>query len=196
MFSGDEREAIENLCADFWTRILKLHGENPEREGLKDTPGRWAAAFACWTRGLREDPRLFLKTFEDGSEDYDQIILLKDIPLWSLCEHHLAPFFGVAHVGYIPEKKILGLSKMVRIVDNFARRLQVQERLTTQVADFLFDGLKPKGIGVILECRHSCMESRGVQKAGVMTTTSALRGVFLEEKVRLEFLALTKGMAR
>jgi GTP cyclohydrolase I len=132
-----------------------------------------------------------LKVFEDGAEHYDQMLIERNIPVWSLCEHHMAPFFGVAHIAYIPKGHIVGLSKLVRLTDIYARRLQVQERLTAQIADALWTHLQPQGVGVVLECRHSCMESRGVCKAGVTTTTSALFGAIKEEpETRAEFLHL------
>jgi GTP cyclohydrolase I len=153
-------------------------GEDPNRGGLIETPIRVAKAWQHWAGGYKEDPAEILKTFEDGAEDYNQIILVKDIPVYSHCEHHLAPFFGVAHVAYIPDGKIVGLSKLSRVVDVFARRLQVQERLTSQVANAIQDALQPKAVGVIIECRHMCMESRGIQRQGASTVTSAMKGLF------------------
>ena len=153
-------------------------GEDPERGGLIETPIRVTKAWQHWAGGYKEDPAEILKTFEDGAEDYNQIILVKDIPVYSHCEHHLAPFFGVAHVAYIPDGKIVGLSKLSRVVDVFARRLQVQERLTSQVANAIQDALQPKAVGVIIECRHMCMESRGIQRQGASTVTSAMKGLF------------------
>ena len=163
----------------------------PLREGLRETPERVMKAWDHWTGGYHIDPEELLKTFEDGAKNYDEIILVRDIPVYSHCEHHLAPFFGVAHVGYIPCGKIVGLSKLPRVVDAFARRLQVQERLTTQVADTINRVLKPKAVGVVIECRHMCMESRGVKQAGTSTRTSALRGAFKDKpEARAEFFAL------
>lgn len=153
-------------------------GEDPNRGGLIETPIRVTKAWQHWAGGYKEDPAEILKTFEDGAEDYNQIILVKDIPVYSHCEHHLAPFFGVAHVAYIPDGKIVGLSKLSRVVDVFARRLQVQERLTSQVANAIQDALQPKAVGVIIECRHMCMESRGIQRQGASTVTSAMKGLF------------------
>ena len=153
-------------------------GEDPNRGGLIETPIRVTKAWQHWAGGYKEDPAEILKTFEDGAEDYNQIILVKDIPIYSHCEHHLAPFFGVAHVAYIPDGKIVGLSKLSRVVDVFARRLQVQERLTSQVANAIQDALQPKAVGVIIECRHMCMESRGIQRQGASTVTSAMKGLF------------------
>lgn len=167
---------------------------NPTREGLRETPARMAKAWRQWFSGyeVTDDaiPKL-LKDFEDGSEGYDAMVLETDIPVYSHCEHHLAPFFGVAHVAYIPHRRVVGLSKLVRVVDVFARRLQVQERLTTQIADCLNDHLKPRGVGVVMHCRHMCMESRGVQRSGVITTTSAVRGALDKEpSARAEFIGL------
>lgn len=158
--------------------LKEVIGEDPERGGLIETPIRVTKAWQHWAGGYKEDPAEILKTFEDGAEDYNQIILVKDIPVYSHCEHHLAPFFGVAHVAYIPDGKIVGLSKLSRVVDVFARRLQVQERLTSQVANAIQDALQPKAVGVIIECRHMCMESRGIQRQGASTVTSAMKGLF------------------
>lgn len=130
-----------------------------------------------------------LKAFDDGAENYDEMVVVKDIPFYSMCEHHLAPFFGTARIGYVPSGKVVGLSKLPRLLDVFARRLQVQERITTQVADALMEHLQPRGVGVILTARHLCMESRGVCKQGAATVTSALRGVFKDAAVRAEFLS-------
>lgn len=169
--------------------ILGVLDPHPEREGLVETPGRYARAMLELTKGYGEDPAGVLKVFEDGAEGCDQMVLQRDIPVKSLCEHHLLPFFGLAHVAYIPDQKIVGLSKLARVVDIFARRFQVQERLTNQVADLLFKELKPKGVGVVLECRHLCMEYRGIQAQGTITTTSALRGCIKDEdSARAEFL--------
>ena len=169
-------------------------GEDPDRGGLVETPKRVAKAWEHWAGGYTTDPAWVLKTFEDGAENCNQIILVKDIPVYSHCEHHLAPFFGVAHVAYIPDGKIVGLSKLSRVVDIYARRLQVQERLTNQVATAIDDALKPKAVGVIVECRHLCMESRGIQRQGSSTTTSAMRGLFeWDRSAKEELLTLIKG---
>jgi len=171
--------------------LLKAIGENSAREGLEETPARYVKALREWTSGYGQDPAKILKVFEDGSENYDQMVLVKDIPVYSLCEHHMAPFWGVAHVAYIPNGKIVGLSKLARLVNIFARRLQVQERLTQQVAQALQNHLEPRGVGVILRCRHMCMESRGVRTPGSETVTSALFGeLFDAGKARAEFLGL------
>lgn len=172
------------------TRLLyHAEGEKYSRTGLQETPERFVRAWEFWTSGYKQDPASVLKTFEDGANGVDEMVVQDSIPVWSLCEHHLAPFFGVAHIGYIPDGRIVGLSKFSRLVDVFARRLQVQERLTNQIADALEATLEPKAVGVVLRCRHTCIESRGVQKAGSVTTTSALRGFFkTEAEARAEFL--------
>lgn len=179
---------------DVFTRLLQFVGENPQRGGLLETPDRASKAWQFWTKGYHEKPEDVLKVFEDGAEGYDEMVLVKSIPVYSHCEHHLASIFGVAHVGYIPNGKIVGLSKLNRLVDIFARRLQVQERLTAQVADALETHLQPKGVGVVMQCRHLCMESRGVCQQGHTTTTSALRGVLrTETATRAEFMKLING---
>lgn len=187
MFSG--RIDPEGLIRLF----LERHVPDANREGLAETPARFQKAFAFWLSGYEQDPAALLKVFEDGSKGYDQMVTVGGIALYSLCEHHLAPFFGVAHVGYIPSGKIVGLSKIARLVEVFSRRLQVQERLSTELADCIEDNLRPLGVGVVLRCRHLCMESRGVQKPGAITITSALRGVLkTEPDARAEFLEFVK----
>lgn len=173
--------------------LIALAGDDPNREGLKETPKRYLKALEFYTSGYRTDPKAILKTFHDGAENYDEMVLLTDIPVWSLCEHHLAPFFGVAHIAYIPCTKVVGLSKLARFTDAYARRFQVQERLTRQICDGIQEILKPRGVGVVLKCRHTCMEARGVCKAGIHTTTSALAGVFRKAAVRQEFLRLANA---
>lgn len=171
--------------------IIKLIGENPEREGLKDTPRRVAKAYKDLFEGYNQDPRDILTVFDD--EKYDEMIVVKDIEFYSFCEHHMLPFFGKAHVGYVPNGKIVGLSKIPRIVDIFAKRLQNQERLTQQIAASIKEMLDPKGVGVVLEAQHLCMMSRGVQKQGSSATTSAMLGLFKErDNTRAEFLSLIK----
>lgn len=161
------------------------------REGLQETPDRVAKAWEFWTSGYARDPAEVLKTFEDGAEGVDEMVVVKDIPFYTHCEHHMAPFFGTATIGYIPNGKVVGLSKLSRVLDIFARRLQVQERLTCQVADALMTHLQPKGAAVVLKARHMCMESRGVCQQGHHTVTSALRGAFKDEPdTRAEFLRL------
>ncbi len=174
-------------------KLLTLIGEDPDREGLQDTPARFLKAWDEYTRGYREKPEDILKVFEDGAQSVDEMVIVRDIPVYSLCEHHLAPFFGRAHIGYVPQKRILGLSKMSRLVEVFSRRLQVQERLTNQIADALDTNLQPLGVAVVIECRHMCMESRGVRHTGTSTVTSALRGsIKTNADTRREFLTLIR----
>ena len=174
-------------------RLLTLIGEDPDREGLRETPARFLKALGEYTRGYREKPEDILKVFEDGAQSVDEMVIVRDIPVYSLCEHHLAPFFGSAHIGYVPEKRILGLSKISRLVEVFSRRLQVQERLTNQIADALDTNLQPLGVAVVIECRHMCMESRGVRHTGTSTVTSALRGsIKTNADTRREFLTLIR----
>lgn len=164
-------------------------GEAVSREGLADTPGRVAKAWAKWTEGYHQDPAQFMTSFEEG--DYDEMVIVKDIPIYSKCEHHLADIFGTATIAYVPNGRVLGLSKLSRVANVFARRLQVQERLTVQIADALMQGeLAPKGVGVIVKARHMCMESRGICQQGHHTITSALRGVLKEGEARSEFFKL------
>lgn len=177
---------------DHIVRLLQYIGDDPTRGGLLETPARVAKAWKFWSRGYDEDPADILKTFEDGAEGCNEMVVVKDIPFYTHCEHHMAPFFGTASIAYIPDGRIVGLSKLNRVLDCFARRLQVQERLTAQVADSLMLHLAPKGVGVIVKARHLCMESRGVCQQGHHTITSALRGVMFEGAARQEFLALAR----
>jgi GTP cyclohydrolase I len=171
--------------------LLRYIGEDPKREGLHETPARFLKAWSEYTKGYKQHPEEILKSFEDGAERVDEMVIVKDIPLYSVCEHHLAPFFGKAAVGYIPDRRILGLSKISRLVEIFARRLQVQERLTNQIADALDQHLQPLGVAVVIECRHMCMEARGIKHAGTSTVTSALRGSIKKNAdTRREFLSL------
>lgn len=163
------------------------------RAGLTETPARFLKAMDEYTSGYCIDPASLLKTFDDGAEGYDQMVVVKGIPVYSLCEHHLAPFFGTATVAYIPNGRVVGLSKLARVVDAYARRLQVQERLTTQIADLLHQELHPKGVGVVVRCRHLCMEARGIKAPGTSTVTSALHGAIKEKpEAREEFLRLAQ----
>lgn len=189
MLTDQNKIDQENKQMEFhFGEILKLLGENPDREGLLETPKRVTKAWRKWTEGYAMDPSKIMKVFEDGGEDYDQMVLIKNIPVYSHCEHHMAAIIGKATVAYMPNKKIVGLSKINRIVDLFSRRLQVQERLTANIADSLFDELSPKGVGVFITARHMCMESRGVCQQGHHTETTALRGCFEETAVKQEFL--------
>ena len=169
--------------------ILRLLGENKEREGLLKTPERAAKAMKFLTEGYEQDPKQILQSamFE---ESYDEMVIVKEIELYSLCEHHMLPFFGKAHIAYIPNGHIVGLSKIPRVVDVFARRLQVQERLTEQILDCINNTLQPRGVAVVLEASHMCMMMRGVQKQNSMTTTSGFRGAFKDTDTRNEFLKL------
>ena len=172
--------------------VLSEIGENPEREGLLKTPERVAKLMEFFTNGHEKDPTAILKSAM-FAENYSQMVLVKDIELYSLCEHHLLPFFGKAHVAYIPNGHIVGLSKIPKIVDVFARRLQVQERLTDEIKDCLQDTLNPKGVAIVIEAQHLCMQMRGVQKQHSSTTTSAFSGIFIsDEKTRAEFMNLIK----
>jgi GTP cyclohydrolase I len=181
-------EKTDELSSHYSTIISQL-GEDPEREGLKKTPERVAKALQFLTHGYDLDPAEILKSAM-FAEDYKQMVIVKDIELYSLCEHHMLPFFGKAHIAYIPNGHIVGLSKIPRIVDAFARRLQVQERLTTQIRDCIEETLRPLGVAVVIEAQHLCMQMRGVQKQNSVTTTSAFTGEFMVEKTRAEFFSL------
>ncbi len=168
--------------------ILLAVGEDAEREGLKKTPERVASMYAELLGGMHEDPKKHLSIF---SENYDEIVLLRDVPFYSICEHHLMPFIGSANVAYLPSGMVLGVSKLARVVDCFARRLQTQERLTYKIADFIMNSLKPQGVAVVLEASHSCMTIRGIKKPGSVMVTSALRGIFKRDpRSRNEILSL------
>ena len=185
----------ENITAEIaghYREILRLLGEDPEREGLMKTPERVAKALQFMTQGYGQDGGEILKAAL-FREDYSQMVLVKDIDLYSTCEHHIMPFIGKCHVAYVPNGTITGLSKIARVVETFARRLQVQERLTMQIRDCIEETLKPLGVAVVIEASHTCMTLRGVQKANAVTTTSAFSGVFLkDERTRNEFLNLIK----
>lgn len=197
---GDDRWIIfpweqteEKSIEDAFTRLLQYVGEDPTRGGLLETPARMAKAWRHWTGGYAQRPEDLLKVFTDGAEKCDEMVIVKDIPFYSQCEHHLAPFFGTASIGYIPNGNIVGLSKLSRLTDMFARRLQVQERLTNQIADAIETHLHARGVGVVVRARHLCMESRGVCQQGHHTVTSALRGVMRDQaETRAEFMTLVK----
>ena len=173
-------------------KLLSKIGENPEREGLLKTPERVSKSMEFLTNGYDKNPSEILKSAM-FSESYSQMVLVKDIELYSLCEHHMLPFFGKAHIAYIPNGHIVGLSKIPRIVDVFSRRLQVQERLTDEIKDCIQETLNPKGVAVVIEAQHLCMQMRGVQKQHSFTTTSAFSGIFMsDEKTRAEFMNLIK----
>ncbi len=182
-------EVTEQLAAHY-KEILRLLGEDPGREGLLKTPVRVAKSMQFLTKGYNEDPAEILKSAL-FKEEYKQMVVVKDIELYSICEHHMLPFYGKCHVAYIPNGYITGLSKVARVVETFARRLQVQERLTVQIRDCIQETLNPLGVAVVIEAAHMCMQIRGVQKQHSVTTTSAFTGIFLKsEKTRAEFLTL------
>ncbi len=183
-------QEITDEIAGHVREILRLLGENPDREGLLKTPERVAKAMQYLTQGYAQDGEVIIKSalFD---EEYRQMVLVKDIELYSVCEHHMLPFIGKAHVAYIPDGKITGLSKIARVVDAYAKRLQVQERLTVQIRDSIQEALNPMGVAVVIEAMHTCMKIRGVEKSNSLTTTSAFSGVFLKDaRTRNEFLNL------
>jgi len=182
--------------AEHYKAILELLEEDTSREGLLKTPLRVARAMQFMTKGYHEDPREILLSAK-FQENYKHMVVVKDIELYSLCEHHMLPFYGKAHVAYIPNGHITGLSKIARVVDSFARRLQVQERLTVQIRDCIQDALDPLGVAVVIEAAHMCMQMRGVEKQNSVTTTSAFTGVFLKQlQTREEFLQLISNKLR
>ncbi len=189
--SSEEIEKNRNLIADHMQEILNLLGEDTDREGLIKTPQRVAKAMQYLTRGYWQDPEEILRSAL-FKENYRQMVIVKDIDLFSMCEHHMLPFYGKAHVAYIPNGYITGLSKIARVVDIFARRLQVQERLTTQIKECIQKTLNPMGVMVVIEAQHMCMQMRGVEKQHSITTTSDFTGVFGEQKTREEFINLIK----
>ena len=188
------RDGLDELAAHY-KAILNLLGEDPEREGLKKTPMRVAKAMQILTRGYTQDPH---KVLTDAlfEEQYDQMVIVKDIDFFSMCEHHMLPFYGKAHVAYIPNGHITGLSKIARVVDIYSHRLQVQERLTEQIMHCINDTPKPQGVMVVIEAKHMCMQMRGVEKQNSITTTSAYSGVFDSMKVREEFMSLLRGESK
>ena len=186
-------QSEEGSAEDIVTRMLQFIGEDPAREGLRETPARVIKAWKEWFDGYGMDEADIFKTFQDGAEKCDEMVIVRDIPVESFCEHHMAAFTGVAHVGYIPDGKIIGLSKIARLVRMYSHRLQVQERLTNQIADAMDKHLAPKGVAVVIEAAHTCMSSRGARVHGTQTITSALRGVIKDKpEARAEFLALVK----
>lgn len=189
-YNTEYREGLEEL-ASHYKEILGLLGENPEREGLLKTPMRVAKAMQVLTRGYAMDPRKVL-TDAIFKEDYDKMVIVKDIDVFSICEHHMLPFYGKAHVAYFPNKCITGLSKIVRVVDIFSHRLQVQERMTLQIRQCIEETLNPLGVMVVVEARHMCMQMRGVEAHNSITTTMEYSGMFNEESHREEFMKLIK----
>ena len=187
------KQEITDKISTAYTEILSDLGENAQREGLLKTPERVAKALQFLTHGYDINPADILKSAL-FHEEYSEMVLVKDIEVYSLCEHHMLPFFGKAHVAYIPDGTIVGLSKIPRVVDAFARRLQVQERLTIEIRDCIQETLKPKGVAVVLECCHMCMQMRGVQKQNSVTTSSAFTGLFLQnDATRKEFISLVQA---
>lgn len=186
-----KRDLLDSAVGDILRAVTDTPYRKDLRPGLQETPDRVAKAWEFWTSGYGKDAASLLKVFEDGAENYDEMVLVKDIPIYSHCEHHLAPIFGTASIAYIPNGRIVGLSKLSRLADMHARRLQVQERLTNDIAEDLWTHLKPKGVGVLIRARHMCMESRGLCQQGHHTVTSALRGAIKEQpEARAEFLRL------
>jgi GTP cyclohydrolase I len=185
----------DNEVKELVRGLLRFLGEDPEREGLRDTPRRVIESMRDHFRGYREDPKSYLKkTFtQDG---YNELVLVSDIELHSHCEHHMVPFVGRAHVAYIPDGRVVGLSKIARVVDAYAKRLQVQERLTAEISTAIWEALKPQGVAVILQCQHFCMCFRGVKKPGSWTTTSKLHGCFLNEPATRQELLTLIGMPK
>ena len=189
--SSEDIEKNRPILADHVREMITLLGEDVDREGLVKTPERVAKAWQYLTKGYSQDPEAVLRSAL-FKENYRQMVIVKDIDLYSLCEHHILPFYGKAHVAYIPNGYITGLSKIARIVDIFARRLQVQERLTTQIKECIQNTLNPLGVMVVIEAQHMCMQMRGVEKQNSITTTSDFTGVFNQQKTREEFIALIK----
>jgi GTP cyclohydrolase I len=189
--AGVDEGLSEFSTEEMYREILSRLGENPGREGLRSTPARVEKAMAFLTKGYDEDAAKILRgaLFD---EDYDEMVIVKDIEMFSLCEHHMLPFFGKVHVAYIPNGKVLGLSKIPRLVEVFARRLQIQERLTRQIADAIQEAIAPRGVGVVIEARHLCMMMRGIEKQHSFTVTSAMVGCFGQKETRLEFLSLVQ----
>lgn len=185
----EEENALIDQLAEIYRQPIELLGEDPEREGLIKTPVRIAKAMRFLTQGYRQDPAAVLKSAM-FREDYRQMVIVKDIDFYSMCEHHFLPFFGKVHIAYIPNKYITGLSKLPRVVDIFSRRLQVQERLTTEIKDCIQDTLHPLGVMVVIEAQHMCMQMRGVQKQNSVTTTSDFTGTFQNITTREEFMSL------
>lgn len=188
--SQDDRSVTAEQAEEAVRTLLRWAGEDPAREGLVDTPKRVVKAYGDWFSGYAEDPNAYLRRTFEEVEGYDELIMLRDIAFESHCEHHMAPIIGRAHVGYLPTDKVVGISKLARVVEAYARRFQVQEKLTAQIAHCIQDVLRPRGVGVVIEAQHECMTTRGVHKRGVSMVTSQMLGCFREDaRTRAEFLA-------
>ncbi|MDZ3822316.1 MAG: GTP cyclohydrolase I FolE [Pseudoxanthomonas sp.] len=188
--SQDDRSVTAEQAEEAIRTLLRWAGEDPGREGLLDTPKRVVKAYGDWFSGYAEDPNAYLRRTFEEVEGYDELIMLRDIAFESHCEHHMAPIIGRAHVGYLPTDKVVGISKLARVVEAYARRFQVQEKLTAQIAHCIQDVLRPRGVGVVIEAQHECMTTRGVHKRGVSMVTSQMLGSFREDaRTRAEFLA-------
>jgi len=185
------RKPSRKQAEDAIHTLLLWAGDDPRREGLVDTPKRVATAYEDWFSGYKQDPVLYLKRTFEEVEGYDEMIVLRDIAFESHCEHHMAPIIGTAHVGYLPRSKVVGISKLARVVEAFARRFQVQEKMTAQIANCIEDVLKPKGVGVVIEAVHQCMTTRGIHKSDVSMVTSQMLGSFRKDaRTRAEFLRM------
>ena len=188
---GKPRRPTRKQAEEAVRTLLLWAGEDPAREGLVDTPKRVATAYEDWFSGYQVDPVRFLKRTFEEVEGYDEMIVLRDISFESHCEHHMAPIIGVAHVGYLPSNKVVGISKLARVVETFARRFQVQEKLTAQIANCIEEVLKPRGVGVVIDATHQCMTTRGIHKSGVSMVTSQMLGAFRKDaRTRSEFLTM------
>jgi len=189
--SGKPRRPGRKQAEEAVRTLLLWAGENPRREGLIDTPRRVVSAYEDWFGGYKEDPVQFLKRTFEEVDGYDEMIVLRDIGFESHCEHHMAPIIGCAHVGYLPNNKVVGISKLARVVEAFARRFQVQEKMTAQIANCILDVLNPKGVGVVIEATHQCMTTRGIHKSDVSMVTSQMLGLFRKDaRTRAEFLGM------
>jgi GTP cyclohydrolase I len=187
-----DQDVLKDVSTEeMYREILRRIGEDPNRDGLLRTPGRVEKSMAYLTKGYQEDPLQLLRAalFD---VDYDEMVIVKDVEMFSLCEHHMLPFFGKVHIAYIPKGKVVGLSKIARLVEVFSRRLQVQERMTRQIADAIQDAIAPQGVGVVIEARHLCMMMRGIEKQNSSTVTSAMVGCFRQKETRAEFLSLVR----
>jgi GTP cyclohydrolase I len=189
MASTSKRRVTRAAAEEAVKTLLRWAGEDPRREGLRETPKRVVDAYRDWFSGYDSDPRAYLRRTFEEVEGYDEMVVLRDIAFESFCEHHMAPIIGRAHVGYLPRERVVGISKLARVVDGFARRFQVQEKLTAQIATCISEVLKPRGVGVVIDAVHQCMTTRGVHKRGVSMITSSMQGTFRgDASTRAEFL--------